>query len=76
MGQHPYPHFLAAIEQLGKTDDERARVLGVSRRMIVSYRKGAALPSVLIVKRHPTIDRALTLDLSPKTEHKSAQAAT
>jgi len=80
MHQHPYPHFLSAIEQLAETDRERAAILGVSRRQVVSYRMGDALPRVEIVKRHPTIDDALTLDLRPiessKNGHIHAQITT
>lgn len=65
--KHPYPHFLRALEQLAATDAQRADALGVSRGMVLRYRLGRALPSVDIVKKHPTLDDALTRDFRPES---------
>jgi hypothetical protein len=70
MKDHPYPNFAAALLMLGTSSIEVARALGVSQRSAHSYMRGRALPRVEVVKRHPTIDKALTLDLSPKVTKK------
>lgn len=65
MMQHPYPHFLQALRELAATDEQRAQLLGVSRRMVISYKRGDSLPSVDKVKRHAALDDALTRDIRP-----------
>ncbi len=63
---HPYPHFAEALLGFGASSPEIARALGVSQRSALNYMTGQALPRVEVVKRHPAIDHALTLDLSPR----------
>ena len=62
---HPHPHFAEALRAFGESSPEVARALGVSQRSAYNYIAGLALPHVKVVKRHPTIDAALTLDLAP-----------
>ncbi len=64
---HPYPNFFNAAIEIGPTSSSLARALGVSERAATNYLNGSSLPSVKIVKRHPTIDAALTLDLAPRS---------
>lgn len=68
--RHPYPNFVAALEQLARTDRERAELLGVTRRMVIDYKNGKSLPHVRIVKRFAALDDALTLDLRPQVAAK------
>lgn len=75
---HPYPHFFEALRAFGNTSPEIARALGVSQRSAYCYMRGSALPNVKVVKRHPSIDLALTLDLTPqaaKTNNKVQEIA-
>jgi predicted transcriptional regulator len=46
MMPHPYPNFAQALRELAATDAQRAALLGVSRRMVLSYKRGDSLPSV------------------------------
>jgi predicted transcriptional regulator len=65
MMPHPYPNFAQALRELAATDAQRAALLGVSRRMVLSYKRGDSLPSVDKVKRHAALDDALTRDIRP-----------
>lgn len=58
-----YPHFTEALRGLGNTNDECAQRLGVSRTSFYLYLRGEMLPPVEKVKRFPTLDNALTLDI-------------
>ena len=62
---HPYPNFAKALAAYGSTSPEIARALGVSQRSALEYMRGRSLPRVEVVKRHPRLDAALTLDLGP-----------
>ena len=64
--EHPYPHFAEALRAYGNSAPKIAKALGVSTRSALGYLRGEALPHVKVVKRHPTIDAALTLDLAPR----------
>jgi hypothetical protein len=58
-----YPHFVAALRNLGENNDERASRLGVSKSALYYYLRGQTLPPVEKVKRFPTLDEALTRDI-------------
>lgn len=60
-----YPHFRAALLQLGPTNEERAARLGVSLRSLYLYLRGDILPPVEKIKQFPELDEALTLDIRP-----------
>lgn len=60
---HRYPNFYEALRALGKTNYERAALLGVSRSTLQNYLRGDMLPPVEKVKRFKEIDDALTLDI-------------
>lgn len=64
--QHPYPHFKNAMLRLAPTNRERAALLECSQRAIAYYLSGVMLPPVEKVKKFPTLDHALTLDLAPE----------
>lgn len=61
-----YPHFRQALISLAPTNRERAALLECSQRTVAYYLSGMMLPPVEKVKRFPTLDHALTLDLAPK----------
>lgn len=67
-----YPRFLEALMSLGKDDDERAAVIGVSRRQILKYKHNNALPRAEIIKRHPILDDALTHDFRGELTYTSS----
>jgi hypothetical protein len=63
--EHPmskYPHFVEALRNLGKNNDERAARLGVAKSTLYYYLRGDMLPPIEKVKRIPELDEALTLD--------------
>ena len=62
--QHPYPHFAEALRAFGDTSPKIAKALGVSQRAAYDYMIGVSLPKVQIVKLHPELDQALTLDFA------------
>lgn len=62
---HPYPHFAAELLKIGDSIAV-ARALGVSQRSAYDYLRGAGLPKVAVVKSHPALDEALTLDFAKK----------
>jgi predicted transcriptional regulator len=66
--RHPYPHFVRALLAFGTTSVDIARALGVTQSSAHSYLRGKALPRIEVVKRHPTLDAALTIDLAPQAE--------
>lgn len=69
-----YPHFSEALRELGNTNEERAKVLGVSRTSFYLYLRGEMLPPVEKVKRFPSLDEALTRDIrGEQTECQIAQ---
>ena len=72
---HPYPHFFTALLAFGKSSPEIARALGGSQRSAAVYLSGEGLPRVEVVKRHPTIDAALTLDLAPPPPRRGVATA-
>lgn len=51
-----------AIVKLGATDQERADVLGVSRRTVVSYKRGDLPRIVLALAERPELVQALVVD--------------
>lgn len=61
---HPYPNFAEALKGLGRTHTEIASLLGVSPRSVFNYLAGIYLPPTPVVKSHPAIDQALTLDFA------------
>lgn len=63
---HPYPNFAKAVREMGGTVEEIANLLGVSPRSVASYLNGSSLPHTRVVKEHPTIDLALSLDFASK----------
>jgi hypothetical protein len=67
--QHPWPNFRNALLDLAPTNRERAEMLGCSERTVAYYLSGLMLPPVEKVKRYPSLDRALTLDVAPHIDH-------
>lgn len=65
---HPYPNFYLALVNLAPTHEARAAILGCSKRSVISYLQGEALPHVEKVKRIQALDEALTCDIRP-SEH-------
>lgn len=61
-----YPHFRQALLDLAPTNRARANLLECSQRTIAYYLSGVMLPPVEKVKKFPTLDHALTLDLAPQ----------
>lgn len=61
-----YPHFIQALRELAPTNKERAAILGCSKRSVIMYLQGEALPHVTTVKKVPSLDDALTRDLRPQ----------
>lgn len=61
---HPYPHFAEALREYGNDSVAIARALGVSQRSAYNFLQGQGLPKVVIVKSHPVLDAALTLDFA------------
>lgn len=57
-----FPLLIEAIRSLGATNDERARKLGKSRRMIEYYLSGQQLPSLRVVASHPSLVQAFCRD--------------
>lgn len=73
---HPYPNFVEALKGLGRTHSEIASLLGVSPRSIFNYLAGTYLPPTPVVKSHPTIDHALTLDFAAQRDTTSPSTPT
>jgi hypothetical protein len=63
---HPYPNFAQALRQFGADSVEIGKALGVSRRAALMYMNGQLLPKTAIVKSHPILDEALTLDFAAR----------
>lgn len=55
--------FLAAVESLGKTHEERGRALGRSDRQIIKWLRHGETPELLhSIARYPQLARALLED--------------
>jgi hypothetical protein len=57
----PYTHFVRAIQELGKNQDERAAALGITTRTLSRYCNGE-VPSTLFLVSHPELYTALIAD--------------
>ena len=68
-----YPRYLAALRNLGRTNDEIAAKLGCSKSMLYYYLRGEVLPPVEKIKRNPELDEALTLDFRHEIQSDLAQ---
>lgn len=55
-------NFTKALLALGKTDNERAKVLGVSVRSVLRYKANTVLPNVEQLLPHPSLLHALAAD--------------
>lgn len=61
---HRYPNFAQALLALAPNLEERARLLGVSKRSVTNYLAGRFLPPAEKLKRFPALDHALDRDIA------------
>lgn len=70
-----HSHFSKTLLELGKTDNERAAALGVSRMTLAQLKAGRIPRSVLILSRQPQLLRALADDIEAQEAQPAEQAA-
>lgn len=78
MSPHLYQNFIIALMSLGRNDQERAQVLGVSTKSIGRYRDGLLPEPIRRMMRYPFLIEALAadaVDISRTTTHGTGECA-
>lgn len=60
-------NLIRAIASLGTTDQERAASLGVSRRTLISYKRGDLPRIIFALAERPVLAQALVADMQQQT---------
>lgn len=72
---HPYANFLEALKQIGSTEAEQARVLGIPIRTLRNYKSPRRMPfQIKRLMETPSVMHALAADAEALAAQKTVPA--